>query len=903
MDLTSLARFHIAPGCDPSQPDTWIWTDRSDDVNHTGTGSAVTTTGDRADEISEITPGSCLLQVNNAGGHYCTQNPLGRWYGLLARNCPARWGTISGAEAFTANTTNGWGTPDVGTSWTLGGSASTWSSSGGVGQLSESTVNAFRTAILAGADARNGDATFVAAVPAIATGASLVIGLVARRTLGVNQVWFCIDFGLTGVLGVRIKRDVNGTTTDLGTGTAGTYTANQRIKARCVWDGQDLRMRIWPESGSEPTTWTAVATDSQCAGSAVGFQFWRVGGNTNTSPLVYSVDNLEVEAVEIVGTIPAFPVRWDTTATLSWAPLEIAGITRRLSQGSKPLRSPMYRLTTGYTNLVGYWPFEDGADADQLTNTVPGGLAGSLTNMQLGADGPPGSAGAATFTNSDGTSKVQGSFKGASSTAGWQISWSTQLPALPASKLQMLTWYTSNGYRWTINPDVGVYNLAIIDPNDIVVVNTNIGNVGIGDPNQWVTFRMKATISGGTVSWAFAWFVQGAAVLWGSSGTFSAGSLGALRSWAAAGNASMGGAQICQVFGLTTANDSLLSFAATRAFDGYVNELAADRIARLCAEQDVAVTVEPGDSEPLGAQPLGDLLTLLRDAEAADLGVLYESGAGLGYRPRGARYNRPVAMTLAFTGSRDIGDAPEPTDDDQRVRNEWTVQRTGGSEAIYDDPAHIALNGYYPDSVTINNAFDARLIQIAAWRVHLGTWGEMRWPQIVISLTSQSDLLTAWRGRPFGARIVITGVPSQGPVGADVDLIVEGWRQDITSHTWVLTLNCSPARPWDVAVWGSTPYDSLSTTTNGTLPTGTIGQTGVSLPISTVNPKEVWSTTAVPYDWLVGGERLTVTAMTAAAGSGPYTQTATVTRGVNNLVRAHATGEDVHLIAARPWAL
>jgi hypothetical protein len=559
----------------------------------------------------------------------------------------------------------------------------------------------------------------------------------------------------------------------------------------------------------------------------------------------------------------------------------------------------MYRLTTGYSHLVGYWTMEDGRDADQLTNTVPGGAAGSLTNMALGADGPAGSSGAATFTNSDPTSKVSGAFKGASATAGWQISWSTQLPGLPASLTQMIAWFTSNGYTWAINVNSGIYNLTVVDPSGSVLVNTNMANTGTGDPNQWVTFRMKATVSGGTVTWAFAWFVQGAATVWGLGSTFS-GSLGALRSWTANGNASMGGAQICHVFGLTTANDDLQSYAALRAFDGYVNELAADRVSRLCAEEGVAVAVESGDSEPLGVQPLGDLLTLLRDAEAADLGVLYENGAGLGYRPRGARYNRPVAMTLAFTGSRDIGAAPEPTDDDQRVRNQWTVQRTGGSEAIYDDPAHIALNGYYPDSVTINNAFDSRLIQIAAWRVHLGTWGEMRWPQIVIALTSQSDLLTAWRGRPFGARIVITGVPSQGPVGADVDLIVEGWRQDITSHTWVLTLNCSPARPWDVAVWGSARYDSATTTLAGSQTTSS-----TSWGITTALDKEVWSTTAVPYDWMVAGERVTVTAMTSPSGSGPYTQTATVTRNVNSLPtpKAHSAGEEIHLATPGPWAL
>jgi hypothetical protein len=54
---------------------------------------------------------------------------------------------------------------------------------------------------------------------------------------------------------------------------------------------------------------------------------------------------------------------------------------------------------------------------------------------------------------------------------------------------------------------------------------------------------------------------------------------------------------------------------------------------------------------------------------------------------------------------------------------------------------------------------------------------------------------------------------------------------------------------------------------------------------------------------MIEGERVTVTAMTAAAGTGPYTQTATVTRSVNGVVKAQLSGARVNVYNSRRWGL
>lgn len=899
MDLTTLARFHIAPGYDPALPATWVWEDRSADVNHKD-GVGLTITGDRGDEVSEVEAGSAILEVDNAGGHYCDQNPLGRWYGRLALGCPARWGTISGAEAWTATTSNGWGIPDAGISWSLDGSASDWSSSGGIGQVAMATANLFRTAELVGANARNGEATFVCAAPVVATGAALVNSLAVRRSAAA-QILFSVDFGTGGTLGVRIKRQVGAGINDIGSATIGTYTATQRIKVRCQWDGQDMRIRAWPEASAEPTTWSATATDDQCTSSAVAVHSWRVAGNTNAGSLTYTYDDLEILAVEIVGTLPELPVRWDPTATVSWAPLQIAGITRRLSQGEDVIESPIERQLSAQSPQ-GYWTLEDGADAKVAAPAVPRGLSGAVTGVVFGsADCPPGALSAATLTTL-GTSRIVGRL------ASWSVPQDgyaamcyLRLPTLPPSSTSLKMFEisaTGTITRWVIYCNDSTFSIEGYLADGTLSIAPGASFFVI-DPTKWFAMQLETAESGGTVNWSLLWHQVGATSFLTSFGSF-AGT--ADRITAATIQAPVDGTLAshlwCGPDELPFVDGVFMQVSAA-----YPGEPDTARIKRVFGEKGISITVEPGAGEPLGPQKLGQVLDVARAAEAGGLGVLYETGAGYAYRPRRARYNRPVDMTLSMGATGDISDAPQPATQDLRIRNFWKVTRDGGSSATDSDPAHIARYGRRPDTATIGIYTDGRLLDHASWRVHLGTWGEMRWPQLVIDLTDRPTQLAAWRGRPFGARITVTGIPAQGPIGQSLDLIVEGWSQEISSHGWRVTVNCSPAKPWDVGVYGTSRYDSATTTTAGTLPTGTIGQTGVSLPISTTNRREVWSTTATPYGWVISGEQVTVTAMTAASGTGPYTQTATITRGANGLVKAHAAGEPVRLATPARYAL
>lgn len=897
MDLTSLHRFRVAPGYDPAHPENWVWTDRSADVNHPDFGAAVTITGDRADEVSDVNPGSALLQVDNAGGHYCDQNPLGRWYGLLDIGCPARWGTISGSAKFTANATSAWPAPDVGTSWSLTGTASNWSSSGGTGQWSVATANTASSAILIGADARNGDAVYAFTTAVTATGASLIYNLQARYTDSSDHILFSAELGVSGVVNARIRRQFGGVLTDLANVVAPfTYTTGQRMRLRCNWDGGDLRVKVWVEASGEPATWTATATDGTCTGSGVAIRLWRVVGNTNAGTVTFTVDDFEVEAVEIVGTIPALPVEWDDTAGQSWAPLEIAGITRRLSQGEDAVRSPIYRQLAAQP-AAGYWPLEDGANALSASSGLPGGLTAFVNDGFFGsADCPPG-ASSALALNTVSSSRIVGRITTWSLPLdGYAAMCYLRIPTPPGTEIiTMDISAVGSVARWVVYTSATTVRLEGYDTSGNLTINP-VGNTWVIDPTKWLAVQLEASESGATVSWALIWHQVGGAAFFSSSGSFS-GTADRLNS--ATVLAACNGMLVSNLW----LGDDLLPFVDSTFMAvsaGYAGELAAARVARLCRDDGVKVLVETGTSEPLGAQKAGGFLDLLRECEAGDQGVLYEAGSGLGYRPRGARYNRPVQMALTIAPAGDITDAPQPTKDDQRIRNQWTLSRPDGGERTSSDAASIARRGLYAEPATVNVNSEVRLQDQADWRVHLGTWNQMRWTQISISLTDRPALLTAWRGRPFGARITITGVPTQGPIGRTVSLIVEGWTQTITSASWDLVLNCSPAELWDVGIYGTSRYDSASTTLAS-------GATAVAttLSLSTVNILDVWDV-AGGYDLAISGERITVPpgGMSAASGTGPYTQTITgATRAVNGISKALPANVPVHLADQARYAL
>jgi hypothetical protein len=887
----------IAPGADPVTPSGWTFTEISDDVRSAG---GIQITAGRQDEVGQVDATGVACTVDNREGNYCRTNPVGAYYGSLSRGTPLEVRVTRIADAFGRTTSPGLGTDSVsGLTWTHS-SSSAWATTGSAATCTFAAANQASYAFTEKATGADTEITGSVSLSAVTTGAAWVHAVVARVVDLNNQYRLHIEFGTAGVIGCKIAKLVDGSITDLtavvSTGVA--YLAGTVIQYRARVVGSTLQLRAWEDGTDEPTTWTCEADDDSFPEAGVtGIYSWRVAGNTNVGSLVATIDDFRIDVIRSITPVPEWPVRWDQSGNDVTAPISGAGILRRLSQGQSALRSPMYRQIV-YANRTGHWPLEDGSEATRLTNTVAAGTSGAITDASPGnSDAPPG---ASTAMQTPAGAVMTGSFRVASTTAGWQIAWSCKLAtAPPGSNTEMIRWSTSNGHTWSFQVSTTNFTLVITD-NTGTTVDTMSASMGGADPTGWLSYRIKATASGGTVTVEPAWFgVDGATPL-GFTDTYS-GAMGRLTGWRVATTTATVDALWSHIFGVTTGTDDLQSYDARRAFDGYAGETAGARLVRLCGEEGVPLTTigDTADTALMGAQSSATLLDLVRECEAADQGVLYERGAGLGYLTREARYNGDPVMELDFTSGH-IAAPPEPTDDDQRLRNRIVLKRTGGSEVTVEDTASIAMDGTYSDELDVNLYDDGALEQHAYWRLHLGTLDGLRWPRVEVDLARNPDLIDEWCKVRVGSRITIANPPDQ--VGTEgLDLIVEGWTETLAEYEWTVVMACSPAAPWDVGVYDDADarYDSRSTILKAD-----VSSSATALTFRTSDPLDTWSTTETPYDVVISGERLTVTAMGAASlVSGAYDQAATVTRSVNGIVKALPADAEIHVAPTPRYAL
>ena len=168
-----------------------------------------------------------------------------------------------------------------------------------------------------------------------------------------------------------------------------------------------------------------------------------------------------------------------------------------------------------------------------------------------------------------------------------------------------------------------------------------------------------------------------------------------------------------------------------------------------------------------------------------------------------------------------ISDPFEPTDDDQKLRNEITARRVDGGEYTYsklegpqnvNDPADdVDGVGVYDEGIEVNVADDTQLPDQASWRVFLSTVDEDRYPLVRVDLAANPDLADDLTGLNPGDRITIANPPEWLAPGT-IELIAEGGTEPIGHpNDWDMQLNASPGTPWLVAFLAA---DAASAGTN-----------------------------------------------------------------------------------------
>jgi hypothetical protein len=876
-------RLWLYPGADPAaDPTLWgLAEDISAYIRHRGSdgGQPIAYSGGRPDEASTVDPGEMRLTLDNGDGRFVPQNAMGAYWPDLDLNTPIRLGVVSVSDTFTRSSSSGWGTADTGNVWSVSSSATDWTIDGAKGSVTIAAANTAVVATCGSADAVEADVVCTVIPVAAATGASFGGGPILRRTDNDNMIFATIEFDLAAAVTVKIRSRIAGVETTLASLNpipSLTYSAGERWRIRAQADGGTIRAKVWAEAGSEPADWHISGSESTLTGAGVGLYLARFNGNTNTVGPQLSIDDFETVAFEFTGNVAKWPPRWDKSSNNAWAPILATGILRRLRKAKGALLTPLEHQLPFYSPK-GYWTLQDGPDATTFANAVTGGVPATYSNVTLAADDTlAGGSVAPTLTTATGV--IKGSCPGNGGT-GFSAMFFMKLASLPGSKTTVAQFKTGAGrvVRWVFSLDATTQYLDGYDVDGAAVVA--LSNAFGGDYTDWMALQLETDVVGANTTYSMINHQVGLTTYYAMAGSFASTTVSKVTSF------SLGGTDLSGcAFAHVWLGENTLPFVDdtfSLVSSGYSGELASDRIARIAAQAGIPVVIEAGLSEACGPQRTLKPIDEIQAAADADYGILYERGNGLGFRPRSARRNQSVLVALSVVAG-EIAEPPEPIYDDQRTANSWKVSRDNGSYAVVSDPDSIARVGEYEQSATINVASDDVLVGQGELRTFLGSRRSLRWPGLDLDFARNPSLLATWRARPFSPRITVTTALTQ-VVGAEPDVIVEGYSCQLTPEMWTAALACSEAAAWDTGTYDDTAWRSVHSPSLATL-SGSLTTTATSITVDAGG--ETWKTGAVTLTIEIDGEWISISNV---SGTGPYTLTVSA-RSVNNVVKAHDSG-------------
>jgi hypothetical protein len=358
--------------------------------------------------------------------------------------------------------------------------------------------------------------------------------------------------------------------------------------------------------------------------------------------------------------------------------------------------------------------------------------------------------------------------------------------------------------------------------------------------------------------------------------------------------------------------------------NAWAGETAGLRFARLCTEQGYACQVigAPAVSVAMGPQSAQSFLTLLQECEDADHGLIFEprNALALAYRTSASLCVQAqsiagaLPLALSYT-SADFGEGAGAAgiiaaDDDQLTVNDELVTRGSGNvsgslfEATLTGAQYAASSalsisappagaGLYQESRTVNVWLDGQLGDQACWLVHLGTVNEPRYTGLPLNLarTELASFVDQIVDLDLGDYLQMTSPPAW--LSPDtVKVLVWGYTETLGGYIWTIVAASRPESPYEVLTAGPGALTDCRADDAGgsTLHTSyTAGAASIEVDVAAGYP--LWTTVAgdIPFDVLVAGERMTVTAVSGSSSP----QTFTVTRSVNGISKAQAPGAAV----------
>lgn len=900
----------------------------------------------RPDEASSPSPAACRLAVNNRDGRFSPRLPTGTYYGQIGRNTPLRvsvpsattWLSVDTATARTLTAT-GVSTPDSAdldvtgdidirfdadmdswredcvlvSKWTETGNQRSYSfqvTSTGLLRLNTTTSGAVGTRI-------TGDST----IPVPVTEGRLTVRVTLDVDNGAAGKTWTFYYGTGGV---------NGSFTQLGTAvtTAGTTSIfsstaigyllvnpDNSEAASANGPGYVVRSRVFGAQIMAGIAGTIRANPDFTIQTNGATSFVDTSLTTPKTWTLVGAVSLTNRVMRFSGQVPSWSVATDVSGTDIWTDVEASGKLRQLGQGDTPLSTTLANLADYQgTSVVAYWGCEDPEGSVVFSS----GLAGGRPMTISGA--PQLAAYTGTLKSTNPIPNLNSSiWTGIISpyTATTTISAGFLLVVQSGGDTNNCILFRMYSTGAVGRTDVsyttaasGTLSLACYD-KDGTVLASGVTITGVNDTEMYVQVLLSE--GGGSVGAS----IQVEDLATGTVTANSSGSFSTTIGRASKVTVNPGGFAVTSSIGQISVRNSAIQLSldttASGAARAYVGETAGRRIERLCLEHDIDFK-GVGDLDytaAMGPQLAGGLLDLMQDCVDADLGILFEPREilGLGYRTRTSQYNQTARLTLDYASAQ--MDALVPVEDDQLIRNDVTVTRTGGAGArviqttgrlsVQEPPSGV---GAYDEALEVNYFTDDQVADAASWRVSNGTIDEARYP--AVPLTVNGPHLSSMAGTiadlDLGDRFVITNPPAWVPPET-IQQILQATNEYLANIEWSLILTGSPAVVLDVGryaaatVSGANQYKYSS---DGTTVRSTMTTTSTTLDLTTASGP-LWTIDAAQYpiDLMVAGERMTAT---SGSGTTSSTQSMVVTRSVNGVVKTHAVGETVALFRPARYA-
>lgn len=592
--------------------------------------------------------------------------------------------------------------------------------------------------------------------------------------------------------------------------------------------------------------------------------------------------------------------RWDRSATDSVVLVTARGLLHQLLR-RQPLRSPMYNTISGAaeSDFVphAYWPCEEGSDATRIASGLIGGSAVTPTGgISYSVDGPVGSA---PLPRLDAGAHVSFPISAYTDAGFWAVEITVNVPTEPASVSPIFEIAVSGTpisvWRVEVEP-TGGFGVAEIwlrgyDSSGSLQREEYGGPLnalgGITEDEffgNWFTFTVASEQNGSDLD-MWLGFSDGRPDFNNVGSSSAAGThqpLASTMDIRVPADFDGLGFGHAAVFTDPAFHPFFDGFEHFKALAGWVGEMAHSRIIRLCREQRISLLCNATRSTRLGVQPTGTFLEVLRDAEKADGGVLYEHQFGLAFQALSERYNQDVALTIDVALGQ-VAEDLEPDDNDLRYHNQWTATRPDGSEATVqgrDGVAGETLQATDPlydakDSFSVQS--DDQLIHVAGWLVRRDSLEEDHWPNVAINLAAHPELIASWLAMGYGQRLNVLNVMEQAGIDT-IDALREGYTERWNSREWEARMNTAPAVTYHVGTAGdSNMVGSWLQTGDGTKIVAELGVGETDPLVWSDGP--VFSTDSADLDYsplqvVVGGEVMPVTAI-ASVGEDDFTRSVT----------------------------